>query len=376
MFEKVVRELFRSAGVQINGTNPCDPQVWDNRFYERVLREGSLGLGESYMAGWWDCQRLDELFYRLVSSGLYKLRLHPTFLWFWLRMVISNQAGRRGAFQLGKSHYDLGNSLFERMLDRRLVYTCGYWPEGVVDLDSAQEAKLNLVCQKLALRPGQRVLDIGCGFGSFLKFAAENYGIEGVGVTVSLQQQELAQKLCQRLPIQILLQDYRDLAVSTPAPFDRIVSLGMFEHVEPQNYRQFMKIAHNLLKEDGLFLLHTIGKNSCWRGVDPWIRKYIFPVGIIPCSRWIGRSAGGLFEILDWHAFGGAHYQKTLLAWHENFSRYWPKLRDEYAYRVGGKFERMWRYFLLSCAGMFAAGRMDVWQIVLAKGRRDYRPIR
>jgi cyclopropane-fatty-acyl-phospholipid synthase len=270
----------------------------------------------------------------------------------------TNRQRKSKAAVIAEAHYNLGNDLFEAMLDRRMVYSCGYWREAA-DLDAAQEAKLDLVCRKLALEPGMRVLDIGCGWGSFAQFAAERYGVEVVGVTVSQPQVDLGRARCAGLPVDLRLQDYREVR----GRFDRVVSIGMFEHVGLKNYRQFMEIAHRCLNEKGIFLLHTIGGLRSILCQDPWVEKYIFPNSLIPSARYITDAIEGLFVMEDWHNFG-ADYDRTLMAWWGNFEKAWPSLQARY----GDRFYRIWRYYLLYCAGSFRARYNQLWQVVLSKG--------
>jgi cyclopropane-fatty-acyl-phospholipid synthase len=249
------------------------------------------------------------------------------------------------------------------MLDKRMVYTCAYW-ENAANLDEAQEKKLELTCQKLNLKPGMKVLDIGCGWGSFMKYAAERYGVSAVGITISKEQVDLARDLCSGLPIEIRLQDYREL-LNSNIQYDRIVSLGMFEHVGHKNYETYMKTMAHCLKEDGLFLLHTIGSNRFNAATSRWINTYIFPHGQLPSIAAVGASLEGLFVMEDWHNIG-VHYDKTLMAWHDNFNAHWDevkKLSAEYDER----FRRMWNYYLLSSAANFRARQIQLWQIVLSK---------
>jgi cyclopropane-fatty-acyl-phospholipid synthase len=308
---------------------------------------------------WWDCQSIDQLFYKITSAQLDKEAYkNISMLLPYLHAKLTNMQRKSKAFEVGEHHYDAGNDLYEAMLDKRLTYTCGYW-KNAKTLDQAQEAKLDLVCRKLMLKPGMTVLDIGCGWGSFAKFAAEKYKVKVVGITVSKEQVALGMKLCKGLPVEIRLQDYRDLNDK----FDRIVSLGMFEHVGPKNYRTYMEIAQRCLKDDGLFLLHTIGSSTTSHAGDPWFSKYIFPNGRIPSIKQISTSLEGLFVMEDWHNFG-AYYDPTLMAWFKNFDKAWPKLQKKY----GDRFYRMWKYYLLSCAGSFRSrARLQLWQVVLSK---------
>ena len=277
-----------------------------------------------------------------------------------LRLAIAkafNRQSKKRAFHIGEKHYDIGNKLYKNMLDRRMVYSCAYW-KGVESLDEAQETKLDLVCRKLALEKGMKILDIGCGWGSFAKYAAEKYKTEVVGITVSKEQAELGKILCKGFPVEIKLQDYREMK----GKFDRIVSLGMIEHVGYKNYKTYMKVASRCLKNNGLFLLQTIGENKSRMLADPWINKYIFTNGMLPSIKQIGKSIEGLFVMEDWHNFS-ADYDKTLMAWFENFDKNWDKIKEDY----DDKFYRMWKYYLLSCAGAFRSRTNQLWQIVLSK---------
>ncbi|MFC1980296.1 cyclopropane fatty acyl phospholipid synthase [Chloroflexota bacterium] len=342
----------------INGANPWDIRIINNEFYRMVLNQRSLGLGESYMDGWWDCEKLDEFFYHVLQSRIEsKVRNHWRLLFEILLAKVLNMQSTRRAFQIGERHYNLGNELFKNMLDERMVYSCAYWKDAKT-IDQAQENKLDLICRKLRLQPEMQVLDIGCGWGSFAKYAAEKHKVSVIGITVSKEQVEMGRTECKGLPVEIRLQDYRDVVDK----FDRIVSLGMIEHVGYKNYRTYMKVVNRCLKDDGLFLLHTIGGNTSVTSTDPWINKYIFPNGMLPSISQIGRSIEGLFVMEDWHNFS-ADYDKTLMAWYCNFENNWPKISSNYDER----FFRLWKYYLLSCAGSFRARRNQLWQIVLSK---------
>lgn len=353
-----VQTILDHADIQIGGDRPGDIIVHDDRLYGRVLSGGSLALGESYMDGWWDVDQLDEFFYRLLRADLARhIRPTPALIWHYVSARLINLQSIARAFQIGEQHYDTGNDLYGAMLDARMVYTCGYWKDATT-LDEAQEAKLDLVCRKLGLQSGQRVLDIGCGWGSWAKFAAEKYGVSVVGVTVSKEQKELADVLCAGLPVDIRLQDYR----AVDEQFDHIVSLGMFEHVGSKNYQTYFDVVGRCLKDDGLFLLHTIGGNTSHVTGDPWIMKYIFPNSMLPSGRQIAAASEGRFVMEDWHNFS-AYYDRTLMAWWANFDAAWPTLQAQY----GDRFYRMWKYYLLSCAGLFRARKAQLWQIVYSK---------
>jgi len=357
---KLISDILSLADVRINGSRPWDIQVHDKRLYSKVLSGGSLALGESYMDGWWDVKAMDEFFFRIISSELHKKVKGLKYL---IKLVLKskliNLQRRSRAHNIAKKHYDLGNDLYRLMLDKRMNYSCGYW-KNAKNLDESQEAKLDLCCRKLMLKPGMNVLDIGCGWGGFAKYAAEKYKVKVTGITVSAEQAKLARELCKGLPVEIKLHDYRLLNQT----FDRIISIGMIEHVGYKNYRTYMRIAEKCLKDDGLFLLHTIGSDKSSVSGEPWMDKYIFPDGMLPSPAYISKSIEGLFVIEDWHNFG-PDYDKTLMAWHDNFVKNWKRISANKKYDE--RFYRMWRYYLLSCAGSFRARNNQLWQIVLSK---------
>jgi len=257
--KKIVQTILEPSDVRINGKSPWDIRIHNPDFYERVLSGGSLALGESYMDGWWDCEAIDQFFEKILEEQLDKKVKASSIqlLWVLLKAKIINAQNRQKAYVIGKRHYDSGNKLFSIMLDKGLNYSCGFW-KNAKTLDEAQEAKLDLTCRKIELRPGMKVLDIGCGWGGFAKYAAEKYGATIHGITVSQEQVKFANKVCQGLNVKIELQDYRNLREK----YDRIVSIGMFEHVGSKNYRTYMEVIHKCLKSDGLFLLHAIAGNT------------------------------------------------------------------------------------------------------------------
>jgi cyclopropane-fatty-acyl-phospholipid synthase len=354
--EKLLRELLDTAGIAINGSDPWDIQVHDNRFFERVLAESSLGLGESYLDSWWDCEAIDEMITRVLLArldakvlGNWKIKLHV------LRSRIFNLQAPSKAYEVGQRHYDLGNELYTSMLDKRLNYTCGYWKHAST-LDEAQEAKLDLVCRKIGLRPGMKVLELGCGWGSFAKYAAETCGAEVLGVTVSKEQVALGMQLCKGLPVELRLQDYREVQ----GKFDAVISIGIMEHVGYKNYRTYMEVAKRCVKEDGIVFVHTIGGNESVTIGEAWSTRHIFPNGMLPSISQLGKSMENLMVMEDWHNFG-PDYDKTLMCWHENFVNAWPKLKKNY----DDRFYRMWRYYLLTSAGSFRSRNQQLWQIVM-----------
>ena len=358
--QRAIADLLAEADIELGGERPWDMVIHHPQTAERILARGSLGLGESYMEGWWDCARLDEFIARVLFArldekvGTSALRVQG------IRARLFNLQSLRRSWQVGELHYDLGNDFFEAMLDGHLAYTCGYWAQAGT-LEEAQTAKLDLICRKLGLAPGMRLLDIGCGWGSLMKFAAEHYGAECVGLTISREQAEHGQGRCAGLPVAFRLQDYRQFNRGGSERFDRIASVGMFEHVGAKNHGAFFEMARRSLNEDGLFLLHTIGKNLRRTPTDPWIDRYIFPNGDLPSLGQIADVSEDGFIIEDVHNFG-ADYDRTLMAWHARFEAAWPRFAERY----GERFRRMWRYYLLACAGTFRARSNQLWQIVMS----------
>jgi len=366
-YKASIQSLLDAADVKVNGSRPWDLKVHNDELYGRILGHGSLGLGEAYMEGWWDCDELDGLIHRIIKTDIRsQVTTLKDKLFYVYAHLVNRQKGKR-AFEVGEQHYDVGNDLYERMLDERMIYTCAYWQDAK-DLDQAQEHKLELVCRKLKLEPGMRVLDIGCGWGGAARYMAERYDVEVVGVSVSKEQVALANEKAKGLKAEFRLQDYRDV----DEQFDRIYSLGMFEHVGFKNYQEYFEVAHRCLKDGGLFLLHTIGHWKTSEKVDPWIERYIFPNSILPSAELIANHSSELFSIEDWHNFG-LDYVKTLEAWDENSTKAWPELAgyDE-------EFQRKWHYYLMCCSAAFQSYRNHLWQVVLSKGTLEepYKAVR
>ena len=379
-----IARLLARADIQVDGERPWDLRVHRPRLYRRVLTGWSLGLGDAYVDGDWDCEALDEFFARLMRADVDRGGHALVRLWSaaaWLRNRFGNPQRRSRAFIVGERHYDIGNDLYACMLDSRMTYSCAFWGAGAHDLEEAQLHKLELIARKLQLRPGQRVLEIGCGWGGLARHLATHHGVHVTGLTVSREQLEWARQACAGLPVELRLQDYRDAAAtlqaSSPAqdgrPFDRIVSVGMFEHVGPRNHAAYFDMARRLLAPEGLFLLHTIGLDRPGCGTDPWIERHIFPGGRLPAPGELAGAVEPHFVIEDWHNFG-PDYERTLLSWHERFESAWGDLAPRY----GERFRRLWRYYLLSCAGFFRARQGQLWQLVLTRRERRevYRSVR
>lgn len=357
----LIEELLERAGVKINGYRPYDIHVYNDHFYQRVRNGGYLALGESFMDGWWDCQALDQFIDRVlrakIETGVKKNRKSS---WHMLKSKLFNLQNNRRANQVAECHYDIGNDLYKAMLDRRMVYTCAYWKD-TAELDAAQEAKLDLVCRKMNLEPGMTVLELGCGFGSFAKYAAEKYGANVTGINISREQVDLGREICKDLPVELKLDDYRN-AVGT---YDRVVSIGIMEHVGYKNYRTYMETVNRTLKDDGIAFFHTIGGNVSRSACNEWTSKYIFPNSVLPSISQLGQAMEGLFVMEDWHNFG-PDYDRTLMVWHDRFEHAWPDIRDKY----GDRFHRMWRFYLLCSAGAFRSRTIQLWQVVMTKPGR------
>ncbi|HCS39381.1 MAG TPA: cyclopropane fatty acyl phospholipid synthase [Anaerolineaceae bacterium] len=356
--EKILQNLLSMADIELNGSDPWDIQIKDDRFFNRVLQDSSLGLGESYMDGWWECAAIDEFINRVLIAQLdQKVRNETRYIFQVVKARLFNQQSAGKAFEVGIRHYDLGNDLYQSMLDKRLTYSCGYWKTAKT-LDEAQDAKLDLVCKKIGLKPGMKMLDIGCGWGSLAKYAAEKYDVQVVGVTVSKEQLALGSELCKGLPVELRLQDYREVNEK----FDAVVSIGSMEHIGTRNYKNYMQVVDRCLNKNGIALIHTIGSNKSITTGEPWTDKYIFPNGVLPSISQLGAAMEGIFVMEDWHNFG-PYYDNTLIAWHDNFEKAWSKLKEKY----GGRFYRMWKYYLLSSAGGFRARSQQLWQIVFTR---------
>lgn len=356
--EQIITKAFSEVGITINGDKPWDMQVHNLKLYDRILSGGSIGFGEAYMAGWWDCEALDEFFFRILYHRVdKKIPVDINTAFYTLKAKLKNLQTKNRAKEVAYKHYDIGNALFEKMLDKHMMYSCGYW-KTAGNLDEAQEAKLDLICRKLKLEKGMRLLEIGCGWGGFAKYAAEKYGVSVVGITISEQQAILARAVNTGLPVEIRVQDYREIE----GEFDRVVSIEMLEAVGHRNFRSYMEVSEQNLTRDGIFLIHTIGGNYNAKTTDPWIDKYIFPNGMLPSASQLSKAWQGLFVLEDWHNFG-PDYDPTLLAWLKNFEDSWESIKDNY----DETFYRMWRYYLNASAASFRSRKNHVWQIVLTK---------
>ena len=366
----MLQDLLARADVQLNGSRPWDIQVHDKHMYERVFASWSLGLGESYMDGEWDCDALDELFTRLLRAdlgsaamGIARVKLIAEHL----RHKLFNLQSKSRAFEVGEQHYDAGNDVFEAMLDSRMIYSCAYW-ENAATLEEAQYAKLDMICRKLRLKPGETLLDIGCGWGGLAKFAAENYGVKVTGVTVSRNSWRWRSSACGPAG--------GTAAAGLPRPAGQLRQGRVGGHVRARGPEELRHLLHQRAAADGpegIFLLHTIGIAATSQSTDPWIDRYVFPNGKLPSAVEISTAVEGRFIIEDWHNFG-ADYDRTLMAWWDRFQRAWPRLEERY----GKRFYRMWQYYLMCCAGFFRSREGQLWQVILTHPQRGdtYRSLR
>lgn len=363
--DAAIEEFLSQAGISINGNQPFDIQLHDKKaIMSAIAKNVSIGAGESFMKKHWDCEALDELFFRLSRfCSIDNIRGKKILVWFFIKNRLLNLQSKSRSKAVADIHYNLDNDMYQRMLGPTMAYTCGYW-KNAQTLDEAQEAKYQLVCDKLNLSANDRLLDLGCGWGGFSKYAATRYGCEVVAVNIAEQQVQFAKAQCKDLPINFYQADYRNSTIYNPEnkPFTKIATIGLCEHIGNKNYEDYIQVMSDQLTEDGLLLLHTIGKADHHEIADPWINKYIFPGGMIPALSQLTHAIEGKLVIEDLHNFG-ADYDKTLMAWDRNFTRSWDDIKD----RFSDTFFRMWRYYLLTCAGVFRSRELQLWQIVLSR---------
>ena len=366
--EKTIKEVLKLADIKVNGKRDSDIQVHNPKFYHRVLSQGSLGLGESYVESWWDCKALDKFFDKLLRAKLYNKVKNPKTIMAILMAKLTNPQSMRRSKEVTEKHYDLGNDFYADMLGKRMQYTCAYF-KNTKSLDTAQEQKLDLICKKLKLKKGETVLELGCGWGGFAKFAATKYKVKVTSYNISKEQVIWAKEKTKGLPVKIIESDYRNAT----GLYDKVVSIGMTEHVGSKNYKTLIKVVDKCLKPGGLFLQHTIGRNdSTATEVDPWIHKYIFPGGKLPSVAQLSAASEKILVLEDFHNLG-PDYDKTLMAWDSNFQKNWKKWKAQY----GDTFYRMWKYYLLACAGGFRARELQLWQLVFSKDHEGkYLPVR
>ena len=349
--------ILSAAGIPLNSPEPWSIRVHNEKLWDRVISQKQLGFAESYMDGWWDCDALDVALTKLLSINVLSLlKPSPALALHVTRSYLRNNQTKHRAAANAKHHYNIGNDLYTRMLDEEMVYSCAYWKDAQT-LGAAQLAKFDLICRKLDLQPGMRLLDIGSGWGGFLRYAVRNYGVEAVGISPADNQINLARERSAGLGITFIQQDYRDLK----GQFDRIVSIGMMEHVGPKNYKTFFEKCDELLTKDGRMLHHTISSNLTKHVTDPFFDRYIFPGGVLPSLAQIANAVENKFIIEDVHNFG-PDYDRTLLEWQKNIAAKWDEIPQ-----YDERFRRMWDYYLLSSAAGFRAGHLQLLQCVFQR---------
>lgn len=371
--ERTVRELLALGTIELNGPKLWDLQVTDRRFYKRILTGGVLGFAEAYIEGWIDCEQMDELIARLLQAGIkQKLKNNWRLMLHLFQSQIFNLQALSRASQVADAHYNLSNRFYEYMLGESMAYTAAYY-KNATSLDEAQYAKYDLVCRKLQLKPGETVLELGCGWGGFARYAAEHYGCRMVSVNISKQQVRYAKELCRQWPVAVFRCDYRDEACYNPDKirFDKAVSIGMAEHVGPKNHRRLFGTVFRQLKPNGLFLLHTIGSDRSLTACEPFTHKYIFPNSVIPSLKQLSSAAEGWFVTEDLQNFG-KYYFNTLKEWYTNVKSNWQSIQALDYTKFNSRFDRIWSFYLLGGMGMAKSKANHLWQIVFSgKAYRD-----
>ena len=377
ILKPLLESLLAGTGVKLDGGRPWDIRVNDERLYRRALR-GSLGLGESYMDGDWDCEALDEMFRRVLSSDIqHKPLIRAAGAAKELRSRFMNLQTKSRSRAVAEEHYDIDHRMYALFLGPWNQYTCCFF-DSTADLQRAEEIKLEMLCDKLELKAGDRLLDIGCGWGGFAKYAAQTRGCEVTGISLSEEQIRYAVEYTKGLPVTIHKLDYRDLPQSGLPPFDKISIVGMIEHVGYRNYAPLMGVVHQMLKPDGLFLLHTIGNCEKTTVVDPWIEKYIFRNSMAPAMSQLSDAVEGKFVVEAWENYGH-HYVPTLQAWYDRFNANWDRIRALPTKKpFDERFRRLWNYYLMSSKAAFDVEKLHLWQLVMTRrnsGRGVYRRV-
>ena len=336
---------------------------------KELLTSTSIALGEAYMDGKLE---IEGDLYHALNMFLGQMGKFSTDKKALKKLIFSSLTKKNQQKEVS-SHYDIGNDFYKMWLDETMSYSCGYFKHPEDTLYQAQVQKVERILKKLYLKKGMTLCDIGCGWGYLLIEAAKKYGIKGVGITLSKEQKKKFEERIKEnhleSQLEVRLMDYRDLPESG-LKFDRVVSVGMLEHVGRDNYELFMKCVKSIMNPGGLFLLHYISALQEHPG-DAWVKKYIFPGGVIPSLREIIHIAGDhQFYTLDVESLR-RHYNKTLLCWNQNFQKH----KDEVREMFGERFVRMWELYLCACAATFMNGIIDLHQILFTNGVNNDLPM-
>jgi cyclopropane-fatty-acyl-phospholipid synthase len=359
--QRVIESILEPQDIHINGNRPWDMVVRDERVFRDIVTRGSLGLGNAYTQGWWDSPALDEWMYRVSQSPALRsartlTHIIPNALATASEFLYNTQSLPRSQHVL-KKHYELNLPLFANMLDPLMQYSCAHFGN-TKTLPEAQVEKLDLIARKLEISERDTLLDIGSGWGGLAKYFSENKGCSVTGINISQKQIQFSEKFAPSQKVSFQNRDYRQIE----GIFDKVVSVGMFEHVGPQNYRAFMKSAHKALRPGGLLLIQSITKSTSDKICDPWIKRNIFPNSHIPSLAQVSAAAEDLF-VLESVQNIGEHYDKTLMCWHKNFTKNWEKISPSF----DSAFQRKWTYYLLTCAGVFRARELGCCQVLFRK---------
>jgi cyclopropane-fatty-acyl-phospholipid synthase len=355
----LVERALAGSEIRLDGSRAWDIRVTDDRFFASVLLRGSLGVGEAYMAGWWECGDLEELARRALVAELdSRFSVVPTSMIAAALARLRNDQSLERSRRVADQHYSMDNDLFCRFLGRYRMYSAGYF-EGSDpdDLDEAQRRKLDLICRKLELSGADHLLDVGGGWGELARYAAATYGCRVTSINISDEQIRFAREYCRGLPVEIVKCDYRYVQ----GRFDKIAAIAMFPHVGYKNHREFIRVMRDHLAPEGLLLIECTAKNVSRTHMDPWVDRYFFPGALFPSVRQIGAAIDGMFAVEDWQNFWSS-YIHTLRAWNRNFQSSWPELSTRYPEST----RRMFEYFFLTGAGGFHARLLNYWHILLA----------
>lgn len=368
--EKAVRKIVELGGIPetvFDHVKVLDESAWFD-----IITKGNLGIAEGYMHGKIEVDPLP--FFRTIMNGtsvgtrrkegsdylglVMQVLSLPTMLMG--RFV--NMQSRELSTRVTKQHYDAGNDLYEVMLGPTMAYTCGYW-KGAKNLEEAQKNKFDLILRKLQLKPGMKVADLGCGWGTAAAYMHEHGKADVTAVSLSEQQVKWAKDHLEKPGLKYIWSDYRDICddPKQAGTFDRIYSIGMLEHVGYKNYEPFFSCVKRLLKPDGLAVVHTIGEPDFVPASDPFLDKYIFPGAVIPALSALTPAFENHFILEDFHNFG-YDYALTLAAWSDNAKAFFKKNPTAYT----PEFQRMWDYYLRMCEALFELRINQLWHFVLS----------